>query len=306
MSTPEDITLKFYYVLRKEIIHGNPYLNGEEQKRLQSHYDVIMNPKKYPPALAATMYSHRRAPAVRTILEQQYPVVLDAGCGYGSESFLFAAVGARVLAVDISSAQIAIARKRKLFFEKKIFGQELDINFEVADLNRYVPPEQNLSLTWLASVLAALPDQDDFLRRIYAATREGGCVMVTDMNLLNPLFLFKEWWRRQRAKAASPEFSRQANFWKMVRRHGRAGARSFPLKDGSEFDDVQFFAPGTLVALLNKVGFQSSKPLFSGFLPPWFYRNLPTSMEISLTRELLLNNFAYFYLVASYKGAISF
>jgi SAM-dependent methyltransferase len=299
------VTSKFYKILRHEIIHGNPYLNEEEQGRLQSHYEVIMNPSKYPPALPATIYCKRRAPAVQAILKQQSPLVLDAGCGYGSESFLFAAVGARVLAVDISSAQIAIARKRKLYFEKIIFGQELDIIFEVADLNRYVPTDQNLSLTWLASVLAALPDQADFLRRIYAATREGGCVMVTDMNLLNPLFLFKEWRRRQRAKTASPEFSRHADFWNMVFRRGRAGARSFPLKNGGEFDDVQFFSPGTLVALLSNVGFESSKTSFSGFLPPWFNCKLLTSMEINLTRIPLLKLLSYFYLMASFKRTIS-
>jgi len=291
----------FYAALRKEIIYGNPYLNNKEQERLQSHYEVIMNPKKYPPDFAATIYSNRRAPAVRAILKTQDPVVFDAGCGYGSESFLFAALGAKVLAVDISTEHISIALKRKLYFEKEIFGKELNITFEVANLNRFVFRERDISLTWLASVLAALSNQGDFLRRVYAATKEGGCVMVTDMNLLNPLFLFKEWRRRQQAKLASPEFSRHADFWSMVRRKGRSGARFFPFKDQGIFDDVQFFTQKTLVALLGEVGFKTSLISYNGFLSPWFYRNFSPSLEITLTKIPFLKVFGYFYFVRSIK-----
>jgi SAM-dependent methyltransferase len=301
MSTPEDITLKFYHDLRQEVIEDNPYLDNAEQLKLQNHYAVMMNAKKYPPGLAATIYSNRRTPAVQAILEQQHPLVLDAGCGYGSESFLFAALGARVLAVDVSADQITIARKRKLYFEKLLAGRALDIDFQVADLNFYLPDRQNFSLTWIASMLAALSNQDDFLRRVYGATRAGGCVMVTDMNLLNPLFLFKEWRRRQRAKLTSPEFSRQADFWAMVRRRGRFGARFFPRDGQGWFDDVQFFSAVTLNALLRRAGFRTFQTLYSGFLPPSFYVNPFNSLETYIPRIPLLKELGYFYLVSGVK-----
>ena len=301
LSNFEYICLLFYAILRKEIIYRNPYLSKGEQCKLQSHYEVIMNPKRYPPGLAATIYCNRRAPAVRAIIEHQAPLVFDVGCGYGTESFLFAALGAKVLAVDISPEQISIAQKRKLYFEHEIFHKKLDIDFEVSDLNWYIPREQNITLTWIASVLAALPDQDNFLRRVYTATRPGGCIMVTDMNLLNPLFLFKEWRRRQRAKLTSPEFCRQANFWAMLKRKGRSGARFFPANDHDLFDDVQFFTSRTLEHLLCQVGFRPAETFFSGFLPPWFWKIVPLSIENYLAKLLFLNNFGYFYLVTSLK-----
>jgi len=301
LSNFENICLFFYAILRKEIIYRNPYLSKGDQCKLQSHYEVIMNPKRYPPGLAAAIYYNRRAAAVRAIIEHQAPVVFDAGCGYGTESFLFAALGAKVLAVDISPEQISIAQKRKLYFEHEIFHKKLDIDFEISDLNRYVPREQNISLTWIASVLASIANQDDFLRRVYTGTRPGGYIMVTDMNLLNPLFLFKEWRRRQRAKTTCPEFARQADFWAMVRRKRRSGARFFPRSVQGLFDDVQFFTAGTMNALLRQTGFRIYQTTFSGFLPPILFANPFTLLESLISRIPLLKELGYFYLITGFK-----
>jgi SAM-dependent methyltransferase len=262
-----------------------------------------MNSKKLPPGLTIIIYSNRRAPAVMSILEQQHPIVFDAGCGYGSDSFLFASLGAKVLAVDISPEQLSIAEKRKSYFEKEVFKKKLDVTFRVADLNEYSPEIPGISLTWIASVLAALTDQEDFLKRVYAGTREGGRVVVTDMNLGNPLFLLKEWMRRHRAKVESPEFARQADFWRMVQRRGRSGARFFPLRGEGRFDDVQFFTPGSLEALLRQVGFRVARTGFCGFVHPQVYLPLLTPLEVSMARVPILKNLGYFYTVTGIKDA---
>jgi SAM-dependent methyltransferase len=301
MDIFKKITREFYQILRNEVIHGNPYLTNDEQNRLQRHHEVIMNTQKYSPSLASIIYVDRRSLAVQTILATKEAIVFDAGCGFGSDSFLFAGLGARVLATDISPEQIVIARKRKIYFEKEIFCRELDIHFNVGDLTQHVPEGKNFSLTWIASVLAALPDQEDFLMRVYAATREGGRVMVTDMNLQNPWFLIGEWRRRQRAKVNSPEFARWADFWNMVRRRGRAGARFFPLGSQERFDDVQFFSARTLKALLRQVGFRVVQPSFSGFVPPQIHAKLIGTWETFMAKVPILKNLGFFYNVTGIK-----
>lgn len=158
---------------------------------------------------------------------------------FGSESFLFAAAGARVLAVDRDPRKIAAARKRQAYYEE-VFGRPLEITFGKADLDVYDPTLRELSLTWLASVLANVGDQEAFLERVFQATRLGGRVMITDMNLLNPLFLFKEWRRRRRGSRRSATFRRQASFPGMFFRRRRSGARYFPDAPGKPFDDAQF------------------------------------------------------------------
>jgi len=186
----EQIRRSFYETLCREVVRGNPYLDQNEKKALQSHYYVIVNPAQCPRELAATIYVSRREHTVQTILAVPRLIVFDAGSGYGSESFLFAKLGATVLSVDRSVEQIAIARKRLRNYEDP-FEQKLDIHFVTVDLNEYVPEMAELSLTWLDSLLATILDQEAFPERIYQATCPAGHVIITDMNLSNTLFLVK-------------------------------------------------------------------------------------------------------------------
>ena len=292
--------MSFYGVLRKEVLGGNPGLNAKEQSLLRGHYPTLQKFLDYPCEIASAVYASRRSHAVRAIVESEDPLVFDAGCGYGSESFLFAASGARVVSVDRSAPQIAIAIKRKRYFEE-LYGRSLDITFIEADLNEYVP-ERGLSLTWIASVMATLQDQGAFLRRLCGSTRLGGRVIITDMNLRNPLFLVKEWRRRKKAAQKFPGIGGSSAFWHMLRRKGRNGARYFEAGDGSSFDDVQFFAPGTLASLLKCTGFDPQAPLFSGFSPPMMTGKRHVGLEHFLGRMPLLRSFGYFYIISGIKG----
>ncbi len=292
-------TSSFYQLLRHEVSTGNPNLSERQQRMLQSHYPVMMAPERFPEDLVTAIYTSRRSPIVDAIRRDREAVVFDAGCGYGSESFLFAASGARVLAVDRSADQIVIAKKRQRFFEEAL-GQTFDIEFRPADLNVYSPESNNLSLTWLASVLAVVPDQEGLLRRVHRATRTDGEIMITDMNLLNPLFLFREWRRRRWFIEQSPEFRRHANFFEMVRRHERRGARYFKTTDGDDVDDVQFFRPGTLAELLRTTGFSPAPASYSGFIPPIpVGRHEP--LERLFARIPLIRKFGYFYFMRAQK-----
>ncbi len=296
----EEATRAFHRWLRREVVEGNPGLTERQQRRLQSHYPVLMAAERFPPALVTAIYVERRAPAVAAIAADRAPQVLDAGCGYGSESFLFAAAGAEVLAVDRSAEQIAISRLRQRYFEQAL-GRRLAIEFVTADLDAFTPDRDDLSLTWLASVLAAVGDQEALLRRVRDATRPGGEVMVTDMNLLNPLFLVQEWRRRRRLSARSAEFARRASYLDMLRRRGRRGARYFSDPAGGVVDDVQFFRPGTLARLLRRTGFSPAPATFSGFVPPRPASVDHRRLERLLARVPVLRRFGYFYLMAGHK-----
>ncbi|MEM7585729.1 MAG: class I SAM-dependent methyltransferase [Acidobacteriota bacterium] len=292
-------TCEFYRLLRREVSTGNSHLSEAQQARLQSHYPIMMAPDRYPEDLVTTIYASRRAPMVESIRRTEDAVVFDAGCGYGSESFLFAAAGARVLAVDRSPEQVAIAKSRQPFFEEQA-GASFDIEFLTGDLDAFTPDRSDLSHTWLASVLAVVVDQEDLLRRVYRSSRPGGEILITDMNLLNPLFLLREWQRRRRLMKLSSEFRQHGNFPQMVRRNHRKGARYFETSRGSEADDVQFFYPRTLAKLLRSTGFEPTPPSFSGFMPP-----LPLErhdrLERFLARLPLIRRFGYFYLMSARK-----
>mgnify|MGYP001466393141 CR=1 FL=1 len=63
------------------------------------------------------------------------PVILDLGCGLGMQSFIFANQGAKVVAVDIREETIALARKRKAWYEHKL-GKALDVEFVHCDFRK--------------------------------------------------------------------------------------------------------------------------------------------------------------------------
>lgn len=303
ITDPRQLTKAFYDQLRAEVHEGRSDLSAKQLHRLQEHYPVMMAPGRYPIGLVATIYAQRRAPAVEVIRETEQPVVFDAGCGYGSESYLFAALGAEVLAVDAEEEKIEIARARQPYFEH-LFGRPLKIRFEAADLDQYSPPRADLSLTWIASVLANIPRQDSFLERLHRATRPVGEVMITDMNLLNPLFLWKEWRRRRTAAGKSPDFAREADFAAMFWRRSRRGARYFPTAEpGDAFDDAQFFWRRTLARLFRHTGFAPGPIYYSGFVPP--APGLPdlSRLEPVLDHIPLLRQGAYFYRMSGFKAA---
>jgi SAM-dependent methyltransferase len=291
--------LSFYRLLEKEVLQGNPYLADEEQDLLRGHYPHIVH-SRYPAHFLAAIFSRRRARPLEALSGWKKPLVFDAGCGFGSDSFLFAGAGASVLGMDSSAGQIHIARKRQRYYEE-LLGAPLDITFESADLNGFVPGEdRHFSLTWLASVLAVIRDQEDFLKRIFEATRTQGRIMIVDFNLWHPPFLWKEWLRRRRALKKSREFGRRSDFWAMVRRKGRAGARFFPAEGGGFFDDVQFFTPGTLALLLRNVGFTPLSPAFTVCAPP-VSSPMFLQVELFLSRVPLWRSLGRAYLVTGIK-----
>jgi SAM-dependent methyltransferase len=294
------LTREFYAALRREVMDGKAGLSTPELELLRGHYPIMMRPDRYPPRLVATIYAERRAPAVAAILNRHRPRVLDAGCAFGSECFLFAAAGAEVSAVDRDPRKIDVARRRQGTYEK-LFGKRLTIRYAAEDLDAYDPPERELSLTWMASVLAAVTDQEALLARLHAATRPGGQVMLTDMNLLNPLFAFQEWRRRRRGARSGARFARQASFRAMFQRRDRRGGRCFPAGADGLLDDPQFFWWRTLEQLLRRTGFEPRRARYSGFVPPLPRGPDLSNLERLLARVPLLRCGGYFYLMSGVR-----
>lgn len=62
------------------------------------------------------------------LLHREDPVILDLGCGTGTQSLYFALRGARVLALDLDRMALQIMRKRLIFYEQ-LTGRNLKVTF---------------------------------------------------------------------------------------------------------------------------------------------------------------------------------
>ncbi len=67
---------------------------------------------------------------------KQNPLIVDLGCGTGSQSLAFALCGARVIALDLDVNAVKVLEKRKNFYEEQC-GQSLNITIIAADTLKF-------------------------------------------------------------------------------------------------------------------------------------------------------------------------
>ena len=130
---------------------------------------------------------------VRSFLESVLPEAggraVDLGCGTGHHAAMLATRFEEVLAVDISSPMLEIARVRRA---------RPNISYELRDLHE-VSPERDgrFDLVFTASTLHHVPDLDDVLHRIRGLLNPGGRVVLLDNVSSKPAV--PRWWFRREA-----------------------------------------------------------------------------------------------------------
>lgn len=85
----------------------------------KNYYGKFLNPKKR--LFFLEHFSRNIAKATSFLFGRniKYPRILDLGCGCGSQSLLFALMGAEVECLDINKKVLSILRKRQIFYEKE-------------------------------------------------------------------------------------------------------------------------------------------------------------------------------------------
>ncbi len=77
-----------------------------------------------------------------------HPVILDLGCGIGTQSLYFAMMGARVVSLDLNAGSLEILKRRVSFYEDTIAKEKLDISVHCEDAFKFdytsVPPLDGL------------------------------------------------------------------------------------------------------------------------------------------------------------------
>lgn len=112
------------------------------------------------------------------LADEKYQKVLDAGCGFGTETLLFALLGKKVTAVDLSCRRLNIAKKRISFFAEHS-SQKLEVNF----LNTSVfNLSHQFDVIWVREAISHIDAAEEFLEFAYERLRPGGLLFITDGN----------------------------------------------------------------------------------------------------------------------------
>lgn len=126
---------------------------------------------------------------IESVLPEEGRRAVDLGCGTGHHAAILATRFEEVLAVDISSPMLEIARARRA---------RPNIRYELRDL-RDVSPERDgcFDLVFSAFTLHHVPDLDDALHRIRDLLTSGGRVVLLDNVSFKPAV--PRWWFRREA-----------------------------------------------------------------------------------------------------------
>jgi 2-polyprenyl-3-methyl-5-hydroxy-6-metoxy-1,4-benzoquinol methylase len=196
-----DLPGRLYDLLERELDQGNPLLSPEQQERFRKYYGKLV---AHPGRRRFYRYNWRRrieqvARLLRALAQDGEEVrILDAGCGYGTESILWGGLArnVRVLAVDCDPRLIRAARERLRYYAETL-GRPLSVEF-VNDDAVNVLSGGGFDMVWAMEAVSHIHPAERFLAAAAAALAPGGYLAVSDSNLLNPIMALQVWRLRWR------------------------------------------------------------------------------------------------------------
>ena len=174
----------FLKLVRTEIKNRKENYGKEDSKTLRRYYSDWIKRKKYFDYVI--QYTALRHKHLLKILKKGMKV-LDTGCGTGTEVILYGVNGAEVLGIDISSARLKLAQKRKNYYEK-LLKTKLNINFK---LKNVFTISGSFDVIWVNEAISHIHPFDDFIRFCYNRLKDGGRLIIADTNKLNPVFFYR-------------------------------------------------------------------------------------------------------------------
>jgi 2-polyprenyl-3-methyl-5-hydroxy-6-metoxy-1,4-benzoquinol methylase len=207
--SPHEAVQAFCELFRDELDHRSIY--GLDDQELRRYYRSFFLADGSLSPLAAFGYTSRLAPAL--LAQRQVtnpPRLLDAGCGYGTESLLVALSGADVTGVELVPERVKLARSRLQFYQESA-SATLPIQFINADVVRYLGKTLPFDIIWIMEAISHIHPLELFLPLASKCLSTGGFLITSDPNALNPIARYRAYrirgtrYRRLRVKARDPD-----------------------------------------------------------------------------------------------------
>lgn len=270
---PERFIVDFSRALREEMPDRQG--RGLRMAALISSQRTLLEVPGKGPHLGLHGYTQRILSVAKMISEAPRPLrILDAGCGYGTESILFSLLGADVTGVELVADRADLAGSRVEFYQN-YFRRPMRLDFVNANLFNYLARSRPFDVIWAMEAISHIHPAEEFLELVRERLDPGGLLVISDANALNPRSLFGGMFLRKSVK--------------------RAPLRSFidpatglPVNYAEE---KRFTVPGMIVRL-RAAGFRIERVEMCGFMgttifPRWLI-HLPAAAHFLLAFQEIL------------------
>lgn len=187
---PYVIARKLFEVVRAELLlHKNSaeYLSRDEAALLLRYYG---NTLRKNPARQSHYFAQRIKNVVKLLLYGKQPRILDCGCGFGTESLIFALLGGKVLGVDLNSERLGVAKKRIDYYRK--LNPQLQIDFKLCNILKYKCSDA-FDIVYAKEFISHVHPVPKFIEFAHKCLKDGGYLILHDTNPLNPLSRYRAW-----------------------------------------------------------------------------------------------------------------
>ena len=150
------------------------------------------------------------------------------------------------MGVDLRENFIKIARERKNFYEEK-FKKSLNLVFENKNVND-LDYKNFFDIIWCMETISHIFPTEKFLEKTFSMLKNGGKLIISDSNGLNPI-----------------------NHFELIRKCGLARKKVNILETKDTEWNEKIWNPYQLIKKLKKIGFLLEKMIFSIFFPRFFY-----------------------------------
>jgi len=188
------VAKRLFEVVRAELLfhtRSTKYLSKRETALLYEYYYDMISKNSL---RQAHYFAQRIKNVVKLLLQSriyaQQLHVLDCGCGFGTESIIFALLGGKVLGIDLNAERLHIAKKRVSYYEELHTG--LDIDFKLCNILRYKCVDA-FDIVYAKEFISHVHPISKFIRVVRNCLRKGGYLFIHDTNPLNPWSSYKAW-----------------------------------------------------------------------------------------------------------------
>jgi 2-polyprenyl-3-methyl-5-hydroxy-6-metoxy-1,4-benzoquinol methylase len=260
---------EFFGLVRDELRRYDPA--GRTSAELRRYLSPQFGPGGEPSPLGVAGYSARVRPLVEVLSSAPAGLrILDAGSGYGTESLLFAWLGADVTAVELVRERHDLARIRGQAFPSRA-GVPFRVEFVNANILRFLEGARTFDVIWTMEAISHIYPPERFLALARERLAPGGILAVSDPNRANPV----AWLRAVRIRGSiHHEPHREFN-------DPQSGT---PVEYGREL----IHSIRAMERLLVRTGFRVEKAQTAGFLAStlvpgsWRNRRVPVALALTL------------------------